>query len=499
MKKLLILTTGILLFFTTAHLVWASLEVTEIMYAPDTADAEHEWIEVYNNGDSELDLSSWSVGDYDTKWHYHGIESDSLAILGPGSYAIIGQTSTSKFTEFISNFKDEWANESPLFFRASFSLGNNSGRIGLSPDGSAILSDISYTSDLGAKDDGNSLQKINNIWTPALPTPGKANQANNNSTNSSSDTSANTNTSSGFSSSNSTTKSKEPEIPKITTSIIVKKIVFAGLPFLIDSKTIGLNKEILTGGKYFWNFGDGMSRGEKQSQPFLYTYQYPGEYVLTLDYYQYYNYYGNPNPDASNRVTIRVVPSEISISDIGVGSDPYIELENKSSYEIDLSNWVFKNGTKLFTIPKGTILLQGKKIKFSPKITNFNSADLTSISLLEPSGEEAASYPVIKTPEVAKEVKSYNASTMPVRSVSNSIEATKNENIIDLDALGASASGARATPSNQTLAYLGLGVVIILGASGVFLSRQKFFSPRSDLGEGEVEGKIRPEDINIME
>ena len=347
-------------------------------------------------------------------------------------------------------------------------------------------------------DNGLSLQKINGSWVSATPTPGEANQesSNNNNENNNEDN-IDQDSGGGSTSSNSLKKEKVVpkkvvEEPKYVTEIIAPKIVFAGLPFKIDSKTTGLEKEKVIIGKYVWNFGDGMSSDMTSRQEFEYTYNYPGEYVLTL------NYFDRPSsmtgPDASDRVIIKVMPDEVAISSVGTSTDPYVEIENKSAYEVSLSKWVIVSAHKYFIIPEGTTLLPKKKIKFSPKITSFTGADLGSVVLTDRSGAPVATYPVVSSKNMVRVSSNSGTSSSYKVYPSPKVEENVKNDIINLDDLGASAGDSVTGDlkvSSSILIYLGLCGIIIISILIVLLVKKKKYI--------EFEEDLQPDDIKLVE
>lgn len=186
-------------------------------------------------------------------------------------------------------------------------------------------------------------------------------------------------------------KTKIVETPKIKTQIIGKTLGFVGLPLSLDTMTLGLSGEQLRYGKYFWNFGDGDSKEIQvmNSQQFTHTYFYPGDYVVSLDYYQ--NYYSD-NPDASNQITIKIIGVDISISRVGDEKDFFVELTNNTDYNADISNWILASDSKSFIIPRNTILAPKKKMIISPKITNFSILDKDTLKLMTPQREIVFNY-----------------------------------------------------------------------------------------------------------
>jgi len=231
-------------------------------------------------------------------------------------------------------------------------------------------------------------------------------------------------------------------------------------------------------------FGDGMSLDEKELKSFEYLYQYPGEYVLSLDYYQSSNY-NSLTPDASDKMIIKVISSDVIISSVGNENDPYVEIQNKSNYEVILSGWNLRGINKSFLIPKGTAILANKKIRFSPKITGFNNLDIKSVSLIYPRGEIVSQYPAIKN---QYSVSKSSTNLYPTKSIQN------NSNVINLNDLSASAENAKTKIPTGTLAYLGLIGVLILGGGAVYFARRENFTTNNNLEEN-----LRADDIRILE
>lgn len=101
--------------------------ITEIMYNPNSADADWEWIEIYNNSSSAIDLSNFILDDDDAT--ALGSSNITSGILQAGGAVIImDEISTSQ-----SNFSDAWgAGISYATLGSNWpGLGNSGDRIGL--------------------------------------------------------------------------------------------------------------------------------------------------------------------------------------------------------------------------------------------------------------------------------------------------------------------------------------------------------------------------------
>lgn len=473
----------LVIFFSWTSFANVGLEITEIMYAPENG-AGYDWVEIYNNGSDTIDMTDYRF--------FRGSNSENgtsgpltnrigSSILKPNEYAILASN--------MSNYS--WLDFSGSIFSISSSIislpssGVNTYIAMLNPDKN-IINDVTYdTSKGGSKASKTSLSKIGEEWTSANPTPGMANSSNSNYSNDSYE---------DESLEEDIPVVENPEILKITTKIISPKIITAGIPFSLNSLTTTNRGETYAVGKFIWNFGDGMVREVGQSSPFNYTYEYPGEYALTLSYY---DSIFSKTADSTDRITVKVVPSSINISSVGTTSDPFVEIENKSNYEIILSNWIITAGTHFFIIPEGTTLLPNKKIKLSPKITSFVGEDIKSVIIMNPNKEVIATYPTQTKKSITK-ISSVNNTTYnnPVSSNNNLQDIsslTEDSQVINLNDLGASAIGSGSDISNSSFAWAGLFIVIGLGVSSFLLIKKK-----KDV-EDYVEKGIRAEDMTIIE
>ncbi len=288
---------------------------------------------------------------------------------------------------------------------------------------------------------------------------------------------------------------ENPDILKITTKIISPKVVVAGIPFNLSSLTTTNRKEIYQVGKFVWNFGDGGEGRVGNADPFTYAYEYPGDYVLSLSYFD--NSF-NKIADATNKINIKVIPSEIYINSVGNSIDPYVEIGNKSDYEIDLSGWVLSGVTNSFSFPDGTTILKGNKIKLSPKITKFTSSDIEYITITNPNKNIVATYPIQKK-QIIQNNYVYDSIPATVRetSINNQKENIIQEesNVINLNDLEANASqDGNLELSNSAYAFIGLFVVISIGIISFLLIRK-----RNKGVPDYIDREVNADDIKILE
>src|SRR3989344_4595874 len=434
--------------------VSATVEISEIMYDPEGNDANAggECIEVYNTDSQAIDLTQWKFFESETN---HGISTDNVAEVPAGGYAVISSN--------LDYFKSFFNNYSGPLFKASFSL-NDGELLAMKSSKDATPSDsVTYSSDWGAKGDGNSLQKISGQWKVGTPTPGAANVANSSSGNnpqvneqSATSSSQNSNTSQ----TSSTGSAEKP--PEIKVEIIANKTAVVGADALLSGKALGADGKPLDNVRFLWNFGDGET---KEGQNVLHRFRFPGEYIVMLDIA-----YGKWS--ATARLTITAIKSPLIISQIKEGIDGFVEITNEGNAELDLFGWYLKSGNVSFLIPKNTIIAAGKKIIFPNEVTKLN---VIGILLLYPNGVVAASYeePAPAPPPASfPESDSGKPQDVPIKI---QVKPVKEEAKEEVAAVYEATKVAGATPRESGLGIwlLALGGLIVVSLGAFLFSKQK--------------------------
>jgi LPXTG-motif cell wall-anchored protein len=467
------------MFFSCASFVQASVIINEIQLNP----TEERFIELYNSGGSAVDLTDWYIqrktatgsdfGSLISKTNFAGKS------IGAGGYFLIS--------------KGDLNNSNIVFDSLTLTESNT---IQIKNGAGDVVDKVGWgdATDCGGTcapnpTDGKSIGRTSSgTWIIGNHTPAYVNNTQENN----SDT-LNNNLNTNSPSVSSTNSHKDvPEILKISTKIISPKTVIAGIDFSIDSLTDTNRGETYAVGKWVWNFGDGKRNEVGKATPFEYVYDYPGEYIVTLSYF---SSFFSKTPDATDKIIIKVVPAEVFISGVATLDDPFIEIENKSGYEVILSNWLITAGNHYFTIPEGTILLPNKKIKFSPRITGFTGEDMSLVVISDPNKEITATYPTVVKKLAVKNLQSDNI----VNSNQNIISKLKEEpqiedsQIINLNDLGASAGSSGFNNSNQILPLAGLFVIILIGATSFLLIKKKKDIP------DYIDKEISAKDMKIIE
>lgn len=170
MSQKIILIFFLIILFSPRCFIFANLQINEIMYDLKTgSDEGREWIEIYNDNDFPVDLSSFRFFEADTSHKIKLTQGD--AKVEAKSYAVIVSDPV--------KFKTDWPNFTGALFDSSFSLNNDGEVLAIKDNDLNIIDQYAYNSSLGGAGDGKSLQKINRVWQGAMPTPGLENKLEN--------------------------------------------------------------------------------------------------------------------------------------------------------------------------------------------------------------------------------------------------------------------------------------------------------------------------------
>ena len=376
------------LFFYLAGSASAQVEITEIMYNLEGGDSGREWIELRNTGIESVDLYSWRFFEADSNHKIYTEKGGDVIGLGsyiePNSYVILSNA--------VDVFMLDHSSYSGIVYYSSFSL-HNTGELLIIRD--SELNDIdpvTYSSEWGANGDGNSLQKVNGSWCAGTPTPGAENIS------IYADSPDDDPSPSGDDEDepdNESTQEQEPpatysdtmpswaEEPKISTYAGARKrIIVAGASIDFKGQSRGADGEPLQFARYIWSFGDGACDEGKE---ITHTYYYPGEYVVVLNT-------ASGRYATMDRVVVKVISANIVITNVSFDDPSFIEIHNKTSYELDLSQWQLKAGKQIFTIPQDTFIKPKKKIVFPSQVTELFIKKGDKVTFLYPSGDIVASY-----------------------------------------------------------------------------------------------------------
>ncbi|MCK5096412.1 MAG: lamin tail domain-containing protein [Candidatus Pacebacteria bacterium] len=375
-----------LFFFGSAFFVSAQVEITEIMYDLEGSDTDREWVEIYNSGPDDIDLQDWrfvEVEGENEKRHtflpYPKENGD--VVIRSNSYAVIVIKPES--------FLNDWSGFSGKILDSSFSLRQKDDigeKLIIRDSEGNDINSVTYDPLWGASGDGNSLQRSNGNWISASPTVGKANatatseplpQQDDDNNDQQESVSNNVQDAVFF----TTASSQVKPTPKISAHAGPReRVVIAGTKTKFEGSAQTAGGDDISSARRIWNFGDG-SRAEGGTVSHIY--HYPGEYLVVLDV-------ASGIYAATDRIKVTVISADFHITEVGPNGG-FIELENSTSYELDMSEWIILSGANRFVFPKGTIILPQNKIMIASQTVGF-SFDSKQIILLYPNGREAVVY-----------------------------------------------------------------------------------------------------------
>jgi len=295
MKKFYIL---IIFFILSPITTEAHIVISEIMYNLDGSDVGREWIEVCNTGKEKVNLKDWKLAENGKNHNISFVDDKTDNFLIPSKSCAVVVVNKKE----INNFYNDNPNFSGILFYSAFSSLNNSGeKISIKDADLNDIDKVNYSSDWGANGDGNSLQLVKGKWIASIPTMGLLNNLSVQSS-----TSENKKDKSEITSSLSS--SQELDLMKKHISIDAGKDrkVIAGADTLFKALAMGEENTPLKNAHYTWSMGDG---SRKNGQSILYTYQYPGDYVVVLGV-------TSGEYSADDRVIVTALPADISISKV---------------------------------------------------------------------------------------------------------------------------------------------------------------------------------------
>jgi hypothetical protein len=325
-----------LLIPTVMH---AQIKINEIMYDPAGSDTKREWIEVYNAGTQSVDISTWYLHENNI---FHKLVATRGSILPAGSYAILADS--------IPEVLAEYSEYIGLIFDSVFSLNNTGETISMANPQKELVDTLTYTSEIGANNDGNSLQMNNGSLITAGPTFGIVNKTQAEPPIVDTKESATSTSTTKTPTSRDSTHNQQEGVSTYTPSADFKvgagrdRIVSINTP--IDFEAYISKSDIQP--KYTWNLGDFDTDSGKKID---HIYRHVGTYEVVLEA-KTKEYTG------ISRTEVQVVEPELDIATSTSG----ISLHNKSKQELNIGGFVFGFIKDSFAIPRNTIITGGGTI-----------------------------------------------------------------------------------------------------------------------------------------
>lgn len=392
--KLIIRECGALAVVLCCVNISFALQISEIQFDPSGSDTGREWVEVFNDANSSIDLTQYKFYEENTN---HGIDVLSGdKTLASGEYAVLVQD--------MGKFKIDFPNYTGKIFKSSFSLSNSGEALALKDKNSSIVFSVDYSSSASTAGNGLTLNYNGSSFVKGSPTPGTGNlSVNPNISGDSSTNSEATTTSATSTPATSTTatttidadgnfippiyyhRSYFPEAEKIYLNPGENKIGLTGADILFEVSAVMGNDRSPVNANYFWSFGDGtVAEGAKV----YHSYAYPGEY--TVDVEAYAN--GSKN---DTQIYVKAVNPEISVSLDSKNSHKVVLIKNNSRDQIDVGGFQIQTSGGEFehisTLPRHLSILPKKEIILAQETLHF-ATSTGKVALLYQNGEKITSF-----------------------------------------------------------------------------------------------------------
>lgn len=335
----------------------AQIKITEIMYDPEGTDTKREWIELFNSGGTSVDLSTYFFFENNV---FHKLVPQGSSILSPGEYAVIVDSVAEVIAEY-KNFMGQ-------VFDSTFSLNNTGETISIANATKEIIDTVSYTSEVGASNDGNSIQINGEDKIIALPTFGEINSTENQISVES--PVSGTTTSITENSSDISTHTQQESLSTYTQSSGFK--VGAGRDRMISIYTpidfqVQISKSDMSP-KFLWNFGDFTT---VQGKKVKHIYEYEGVYEVVVEG-------RSKDVQSISRTQVVVVEPRLTVKQ----ATSTLSIQNNSKNEINLGGFMLRFNTgDSYQIPRNTIIAGGAQIHKTIM------PDLHILELVYPNGE----------------------------------------------------------------------------------------------------------------
>lgn len=363
--------------------VGASVFVSEVAWMGSVENANAEWIELYNAGDTSVVLEGWVLVAED------GQPSITLSgTLGAGQYGLLERTS------------DDTVSDVSAFLIYTGAMGNSGEVLLLQDSGGVVHDTVDGSQDWaigGNNDTKDTLQRRGDpaigAWVTAPRTPGGGGAVEQRV--SSSEIQYDTKETHTRSSISGASSGKSEAGTGLNQNVSVAQKTRLEPMLLLD---IGEDVVTMEGSisKYQvhayneygkevalesvrWNFGDG-TVGE--GAEITHTHHFAGTYIVTASGVR-------GALRAEERIVVQVTTFAIEIPH---ADETYIELLNTSTEDVDVSRFTIGVGDTHFRIPNGTRIFPGAFVRFPSSITKLVVTDKTPVGIFYPNNTLALLY-----------------------------------------------------------------------------------------------------------
>lgn len=336
------------LFMILPLSVSADVYITEIAWMGDSDSFNNEWIEIYNDGTSTVDLSSWSIEASD----------------GSPAFSLFGNISSGGYKVFDREQGDY-----------SGALSNSGETLTLYNGSSAVdvVSGGDNWENIGGDNDTKKTPQLTSSgWITDSSTKGYGSDSSEDDPEDEEEEVVDT------PASNKESFSVIADIEAISSVVVGMSVEFVGTNNIEQTSGIG----------YRWNFGDG-STGH--GPVVHHTFIEPGKYTVSLVARRL----GTKEYDS---IVIEVKEANLYISKVVTGINGYIEIVNDTNVEVDLSGWLIKNAIDAFRFPEMSYVAPKSSIRIVSEVLKLES--INHVILTDYDGRIVSSYPRYEKKEI---------------------------------------------------------------------------------------------------
>lgn len=333
-----------------------AVEISEIAWMGTSANANAEWIELYNDSSESVSLSGWRL---------EGAVAPKITLSGTipsGGYYLLERTADTSvpnvsadaiYTGALSNAGD------------TLTLKDAAGTII-----DTVVGGTNWESVGGDNTTKHTAQKTGSGWVTALGTPRAQNSSDSSTdTEEEDDEDADPQPSVGGTTPSTASVTGSPA-RTLRLDAGENRIVPTHAPIPFRGIAYMKGNNIRTKAKVTWNFGDGI---RDEGRAVTHIYEHPGTYAVIVR---------AEDEEADTMRALKVIARDIPISIRADGAD--IIVRSDDTVLADISGWQVKAGESHYSFPKDTALWPGSEIRFSPLITGL--ATTTGAALYYPDG-----------------------------------------------------------------------------------------------------------------
>lgn len=441
-----LLTVIVMLWFVPFYIANAAVYINEIAWMGGADSANDEWIELYNDGNSQS-VEGWSLSDG------QALDIELTGSVAAGQYAVLERT-------------DEDSAPGNSFLIYTGSLGNDGRTLTLKRSDGTIVDQVvggeNWSQVGGDNTTKETAQYTSSGWITAEGTPGFNNKTEE------SDEKVEDDDSDALDENEKDPVHISLNIPDTELFLDIDSVSQAQVnsPIYLEAVASGISSKHIDSLWYDWNFGDLQTGSGKTTSV---TYSHPGTYVIVVEA-------SCVRHKARARHEIVVLPATISLEKGPTGE---LLIHNDARYEMDISGYRLQ-GVEEIIFPEMSYLAPGATLSVDAK--NLGSQKEQMVAIYDTAENLVASLLPEKILPVERSIDSVVTSQVvedsplsvkpPSRISAISTTKEEYEDISDVTPGNLAAASQSGIPPEK-LPYLGLMGVMLVGILALYAKGPK--------------------------